>query len=494
LIDLPLTNPDGHAFKNATTGAAAPRRASCGPFGSIVPPATCTTTGVDLNRNYPYGWGSNIGVVLAARGSGPGSEPEVKNTMDIVLKNQVVTLVTQHTNSRAIFYPGMEVFAGQTPDLNNGFRDFALAMGHATADGYTNVRDSAHDYPTSGETNDWSYYATRGIGNTLELVGSGAGCPQALPPYQTCTAADYTGTAGPGSTAAQTARFQGHPVRNAIWLNLVYASLAGAHSQITGKAVPGATLKITKDFNLYTAPVQIGNTVGGGDKVGGPSTPPQAIPTHIESSLTVPASGTFKWDVNPSVRPVPAYEADGVHAGPRGFYQESYTLTCTAADGTLLGSTQVLVDKGDVASVTPCTTAGVGGSVPATLSLVLGTPAAFAPFVPGLADSYTASTTATVISTAGDAALSVADPSASATGHLVNGTFSLPAPLQANANNGPFSEVKGSSAPASLLTYSAPISNDQVTLGFKQAIGSTDALRTGTYAKSLTFTLSTTTP
>ena len=56
-------------------------------------------------------------------------------------------------------------------------------MAHATNDGYTNVRDSAHDYETSGETIDWSYYATRGIANTLELVGSGAGCPQALPNY-----------------------------------------------------------------------------------------------------------------------------------------------------------------------------------------------------------------------------------------------------------------------------------------------------------------------
>ena len=37
LIDLPLTNPDGHAFKNAA-GNAAPRRASCGPFGAIVRP------------------------------------------------------------------------------------------------------------------------------------------------------------------------------------------------------------------------------------------------------------------------------------------------------------------------------------------------------------------------------------------------------------------------------------------------------------------------
>jgi hypothetical protein len=33
-----------------------------------------------------------------------------------------------------------------------------------------------------------------------------------------------------------------------------------------------------------------------------------------------------------------------------------------------------------------------------------------------------------------------------------------------------------------------------VTIGFRQPIGSTDALRTGTYSKTLTFTLSTTTP
>ena len=38
------------------------------------------------------------------------------------------------------------------------------------------------------------------------------------------------------------------------------------------------------------------------------------------------------------------------------------------------------------------------------------------------------------------------------------------------------------------------MSNDAVTIGFKQPIGATDALRTGTYAKTLTFTLSTTAP
>ncbi|MDA0184506.1 hypothetical protein OJ997_29650 [Solirubrobacter phytolaccae] len=119
-------------------------------------------------------------------------------------------------------------------------------------------------------------------------------------------------------------------------------------------------------------------------------------------------------------------------------------------------------------------TGEVGGTVPATLSLTLGAPASFAPFVPGVARTYEASTFADVISTAGDATLSVSDP-----GHLTNGAFSLPQPLQ---------------VAFSKSTWSAPVSNDRVTIAFKQDIGANDALRTGTYSKTLTFTLSTTAP
>ena len=54
--------------------------------------------------------------------------------------------------------------------------------------------------------------------------------------------------------------------------------------------------------------------------------------------------------------------------------------------------------------------------------------------------------------------------------------------------------VGGSSNPTTLLTYAAPKSNDTVTVSFEQAIGASDALRTGSYSKTLTFTLSTTTP
>ena len=99
-----------------------------------------------------------------------------------------------------------------------------------------------------------------------------------------------------------------------------------------------------------------------------------------------------------------------------------------------------------------------------------------------------------MISTAGDALISVADPSSTNTGKLVNGAFFLPTTLQAMATGGAFADVGGSASPTALKTYTAPISNDQVTLTFKQRVNANDALRTGTYSKTLTFTLSTTSP
>ncbi|WP_053225693.1 S8 family serine peptidase [Solirubrobacter soli] len=133
-----------------------------------------------------------------------------------------------------------------------------------------------------------------------------------------------------------------------------------------------------------------------------------------------------------------------------------------------------------------------GGAVPATLSLTLGGAAGFGAFTPGVDKTYATSTTANVISSAGDATLTVADPAAASPGRLVNGAFALTDPIQAAANTGTFAPVTGTGLP--LLTYAGPISNDTVTLGFRQHIGANEPLRTGTYAKTLTFTLSTTTP
>jgi hypothetical protein len=141
----------------------------------------------------------------------------------------------------------------------------------------------------------------------------------------------------------------------------------------------------------------------------------------------------------------------------------------------------------------------VGGTVPATLSLKLSPPtppASFGAFAPGVDRTYSASTSATVTSTAGDALLTVSDPDTANPGHLVNGAYALPQPLQARGlksdTTGTAFNPIGSSL--NLLSWSAPVSNDAVTIEFRQAIGADDPLRTGSYTKTLTYTLSTTNP
>ena len=174
------------------------------------------------------------------------------------------------------------------------------------------------------------------------------------------------------------------------------------------------------------------------------------------------------------------------------------TLTITATDAVGNVTTKTVSYR-----VLDATNTGgtVGGTVGATLGLTMGTAPQFGAFTPGVDRDYLASTTATVVSSAGDAMLSVADPSSTNTGKLMNGTFTLAQPLQAmgtttgaGATGSAFAPIGGSANPTRLASYSAPISNDAVTIAFKQSIGRTEGLRTGAYTKTLTFTLSTTTP
>ncbi len=172
--------------------------------------------------------------------------------------------------------------------------------------------------------------------------------------------------------------------------------------------------------------------------------------------------------------------SDGVVSGGNGSFAITGSHTY-AEKGRFTVAVAIAGADGSIASARTrllnlSSTAGgqVGGTVPATLSLSLGPPASFGAFVAGVAREYTASTTATVVSTASDAALTVSDP-----GHLTNGTFSLPQPLQVQIT------------PSS---WAGPVSNGTALVAFKQAIGANDALRTGSYSRTLTFTLSTTTP
>ena len=218
----------------------------------------------------------------------------------------------------------------------------------------------------------------------------------------------------------------------------------------------------TLDYTLADTPT----TWGANQSPPSLSDPPSISVTHDGQTITVHAS-----DVMSGIDGTPSCTVDGapLPVDPATWTAQvsassSHTVTCTATNA--FGTSASASD-----TTWPSTT--VGGTVPATLSLTLGPAASFGAFTPGVGRTYEASTTATVTSTAGDAALTVT------TAHLTNGGFSLAQPVEVTPEKS---------------SWTGPVSNDAFAIGFKQPIGANEALRTGTYSATLTFTLSTTSP
>ena len=180
-------------------------------------------------------------------------------------------------------------------------------------------------------------------------------------------------------------------------------------------------------------------------------------------------------------------------------YTAPVEVTAAGAHTVRYRATDVAGNVSEIQQATFTTGTGVTikGTVPSTLALTFGEPAGFGVFTPGVARTYAATTTASVISSAGDATLSVADTGSSAPGHLVNGAFSLPSAVRVSASSSNGTALPGgalSGALLPLLSYTGPQTHDAVSIAFSQAIGVDDRLRTGDYGKTLTFTLSTTAP
>jgi X-Pro dipeptidyl-peptidase len=182
-----------------------------------------------------------------------------------------------------------------------------------------------------------------------------------------------------------------------------------------------------------------------------------ADPTGIVVNYPTPTV-TDNEDPNPSIACTP-------ESGSK-FKAGSTVVTCTATDAN--GNTATKSFTVNVGA-----DVSIGGDVAPTLSLTIGE-ASFGAFTPGIAKDYATSANATVTSSAGDATLSVSEP-----GHLMNGTFSLASPLQ---------------VALAKSAWTAPVANDNVKVDFTQHIDADEALRTGTYSTTLTFTLSTTNP
>lgn len=186
-----------------------------------------------------------------------------------------------------------------------------------------------------------------------------------------------------------------------------------------------------------------------------------------------------------------------------GATSATYTFTAVVADDGSEYSVAVVKPGGSIA-YGPSTPVALGVQVPATvieqpiggtvgavLALELGTAPSFGAFTPGLPRTYTATSTATVTTTLRDARLTVADADTTATGRLVNGDSALATPLRVAADGGAPAAL---SAPVTLRTFPRAVAGEDVSLAYEQTIGAREGIEVGSYAKTLTFSLSTSTP
>ncbi|TDU89817.1 murein tripeptide amidase MpaA [Kribbella voronezhensis] len=318
VIFVPVVNPDG--FNLSRTLGYEMKRKNCRVTDGQIPTSgQCAQSanqskGTDLNRNYSGFWGgpgaSSSLTSETYRGASAFSEPESRNIQALVSANQVTTLITNHTYSNLVLREPGYAGAGNTPD-EAIYKSLGDQM--AAQNGYTS-QFSYELYDTTGTTEDWSYYATGGLGFTFEH-----GANSFHPAFSNVVNYYY----GSGSTA-------GKGNRAAFLLAAESTINPARHSIITGTGPAGAVLRLKKSFSTKTW--------------NGTS-----LPDVLDTTMVVPAGGTYTWHTNPSTRPSVVQQGG----------TEAWTLTCERPTGQVLETRQVTVARGAsvTANLTTCAAA-----------------------------------------------------------------------------------------------------------------------------------------
>jgi hypothetical protein len=311
VIVVPVVNPDGFNA-SITSGAVdgravddggtvailgtpgnAYRRKNCRPLPVTPSGQACVAqpgqggfgTGVDLNRNYGGLWGGAGASATPEdptyRGAAPFSEPESRNVRALVASRQVTTLITNHTFSNLVLRPPGVRAQGPPPD-ETVYE--ALGARMTAQNGYVN-QPSYDLYDTTGTTEDWTYYATGGLGFTFEIG------EEFHPPFERVVEHYVGGTQGEDRGAGP---FVDKGNREAYYQALTSTADSALHSVLKGKAPAGAVLKLEKEFVTQTSEVLSPTGAKG---------PRQDFKDVLSSSMTVGPNGSFDWHTNPSTRP-----------------------------------------------------------------------------------------------------------------------------------------------------------------------------------------------
>lgn len=161
---IPVVNPDGMEF-DISTGRYKMWRKNRALNSN-------GTYGVDLNRNYGFGWGtggsSKNPNSETFMGTQPFSEPESRAIKNFVEAHTNITiLLSFHTFSELILYPWGHKYDG-IENANDLAVHETMARKMAEWNGYT-PQQSSDLYIASGDTTDWSYGEHKIISFTFEL-------------------------------------------------------------------------------------------------------------------------------------------------------------------------------------------------------------------------------------------------------------------------------------------------------------------------------------
>jgi hypothetical protein len=259
--------------------------------------------GVDPNRNYGQYWGgpgsSADPTSQSYRGTGPWSEPETQAVHEYSQQRQITMIITLHNVAALVLRPPGTKGSGFAPDEAR-----LKEIGDAMADhaGYTS-QYGFQLYDTTGTTEDWNYAQQAAFGYTIEI---GPKDGEFHMPYKTGFVDQWTGAyAGEGKGG----------LKESLLIAAESAANPSDHSVIAGTAPAGRTLRLKKSFTTPTSPTcdraiepPVYFTGGAGALILPQSRcladrPAMEVPDGLETTLKVPASGTFEWHVNPSTRP-----------------------------------------------------------------------------------------------------------------------------------------------------------------------------------------------
>ena len=155
---VPCINPDGYIYNETTnpTGGGMWRKNRRNNGGGVY--------GVDLNRNYSYGWGTTGTTSTTSDDTycGPSafSEPETQAMRWLVQNNKFDFAFNTHTYARDILFP-IGTTVAEYADHHAYFQAHTDHM--VEQNGYASMKSSGL-YPASGDSDDYMYKVDIGVG------------------------------------------------------------------------------------------------------------------------------------------------------------------------------------------------------------------------------------------------------------------------------------------------------------------------------------------